>query len=130
VDGDVNWIKNPIGTKFYPAGFDFDSHASGSKYNAALRPLLDFSSGVLILTGGNLLNPITNVVAINGTRATGSNVTFSLNAAKGTFKGAFVNPPGKSKVPFTGVFLQNQDFGSGYFLGTGNSGSVFFGPAN
>jgi hypothetical protein len=28
------------------------------------------------------------------------------------------------------VFLQNQDFGSGYFLGTGNSGSVFFGPAN
>jgi hypothetical protein len=69
-------------------------------------------------------------VSINGPSATGANATFSLSASKGTSKGTLVNPPSKSKIPFNGVFLQNQDFGSGYFLGTSQSGRVYFGPAN
>ena len=131
VEGDLNWIKNPMSSaKFYPGGFDFDTHAIGSIYHSTATPLIDFSSGVLILSGANLPDPVTNVVTVSGNKATGANVTLSLSASKGTFKGTFVNPPGKSKIPFSGVFLQNRDSGFGYFLGTGVSGSVFFGPGN
>ena len=127
LEGDVNWIKNPMPTaKFYPAGFDFDSHAVGSIYNAT-NPLLSFSSGVLVL---NLLGPSTNDITINGNKATGANVTFSLSPSKGTFKGIFTTSPIQSKIPFSGVLLQNQNTGAGYFLEGGRSGSVFIGPAN
>jgi hypothetical protein len=130
VGGDVSWIKHSVPTaKFYPNGFNIMPHATGSTYSSALTPLIDFSTGVLVLSDGNLPGPITNVVTINGTSATGAGVTLSLSAAKGTFKGSFVNP-GNAKIPFNGVFLQNQNFGSGYFLGTSQSGRVFFGPAN
>ena len=131
LEGDVNWIKNPVANaKFYPGGFDFDTHASGSIYLSTATPLIGFNSGVLILSGANLPDAITNIVTVNGTTASGANVTLSLSAAKGTFKGTFANPSGPSKIPFNGVFLQNQNFGSGYFLGAGQSGKVFFGPVN
>jgi hypothetical protein len=130
VEGDLNWIKNPVAkAKFYPGGFDFDTHAIGSKFHAT-NPFLDFSSGVLILSGANLPAPITNLVTVSGITVTGPNLSLRFSAVKGTFKGSFVNPPGNAKIPLNGVLLQNQDFGSGYFLGAGQSGSVFFGPAN
>src|SRR6185312_9959617 len=45
VAGDVNWIKNAIATaRFFPAGFNFDPHAFGSKFHATF-PVFDFSSG-------------------------------------------------------------------------------------
>jgi hypothetical protein len=132
VGGDVNWIKAAIPTaKFYPNGFDFHTHATGSIYNSASAPLINFSSGMVILTGGNLPNAITNFVTINGTSATGANSTsLNLSASKGTFKGSVANPFAKGKISFSGTFLQNQNFGSGFFLGTSESGRVFFGPAN
>jgi len=129
VDGNVNWIKNPTKAKFYPAGFAFDTYAVGSQFHAA-NPLLDFSSRMLILSGANLPDPLTNLVTLSGTTVTGPNVSLNLNAAKGTFKGSFVNPPAKGKIPLNGVLLQNQDSASGYFLGAGQSGTVFLGPAN
>ncbi|HWD91106.1 MAG TPA: S8 family serine peptidase [Verrucomicrobiae bacterium] len=129
--GDIDWIKNAIpGAKFYPNGFNFDFHALGSIYNPGAAPLIGFENGVVILTGGNLPNAITNNVTVAGTSATGANgLTLKLSSATGTFKGSFANPPGKP-ISFSGAFLQNQNFGSGYFLGTDQSGKVFFGPAN
>jgi hypothetical protein len=40
-----------------------------------------------------------------------------------------VNPVTQLTIPFSGVILQKQNFGSGYFPGTNQSGKVFFGPA-
>jgi hypothetical protein len=57
-------------------------------------------------------------------------LSLKLTPAKGTFKGSSAIPPGKGKISFSGVFLRNQNFGSGYFLQNGQSGRVFFGPAN
>jgi hypothetical protein len=132
VGGDVSWIKAAMPTaKFYPSGFDFDTHATGSSYNSAAVPLINFTSGVVILTGGNLSDGITSGVTVNGISVTSTNkLTLKLSAAKGTFKGTVANPPGKAVIPFSGVYLQNQNFGSGYFLGTNQSGRVFFGPGN
>ncbi len=129
VSGDVSWIKNPIANaKFYRNGFDYDATAIGSVYQSAA---FNFNPGLLMLTGGNLADSITNILNVNGTSASGGNTSLSLSAAKGTFKGSFANPPAKGKTSFNGVFLQNQNVGSGYFLGgAGQSGKVFFGPAN
>ena len=127
----MNWIKNAsAAAKVYPNGFNFDSSAIGSLYNPALTPPLNFNPGLLILSGANLGGSITNVLTVNGTSAAGATASLVLSAAKGTFKGSFVIPPSKTKIPFTGVFLQNVNTASGYFVSGGLSGKVFFGPAN
>ncbi len=126
VGGDVNWIK-PAGTaKFYPGGFNITPHATGSVFNSSTP--IGFSSGVIILSGGDLPNGITNVVTVTGTSITGPN-KLSVKLSKGILKGSVPNPPGKP-IPVDGVFLQSQGFGSGYFLGTDQSSRFFFGPAN
>lgn len=130
VSGDVSWIKNSIASaKVYRNGFNYGATAIGSLYDPVATSF-NFNPGVLILTGGNLANDITNIMTVNGNAASGGNASLNLSAAKGTFKGSFPNPSGKGKVPFNGVFLQNQNVGSGYFLNSGQSGKVFFGPAN
>jgi len=129
--GDVSWFKPGQNAKLYPAGFDFNTHATGSIYNPAATPPIDFSSGVVILSGGNLANPITTGVSVSGTSVSSTNgLSLKISAVKGTLKGSFANPAGKGTIPFNGVFLQNQDFGSGYFPGTNQSGRIYFDPAN
>lgn len=132
LSGDVSWIKGAMPTaKFYSSGFDFDTQATGSIYNSKAVPLIDFTSGVVILTGGNLSSAITSGLTVNGAAVTGTNkLSFKLSASKGSFNGSVPNPPNKTGIPFSGVFLQNQNFGSGYFLGTNQSGRVFFGQPN
>jgi hypothetical protein len=83
------------------------------------------------LSDGNLPASIVNGVTASGATVTSTNkVTLKLSAGQGTFKGTVPNPPGKKPISFNGVLLQNQNFGSGYFLGTNQSGRIFFGPPN
>jgi hypothetical protein len=128
--GDVSWIKAAMpAAKFYPNGFDFGTPATGSSYNPAAVPLIGFNAGVVVLTGGNLSSDITSGVSVNGSTVTSTNkLSLKLSASKGTFKGSIANPSGKAGISFSGVYLQNQNFGSGYFLGTNQSGRAFFGP--
>lgn len=128
ISGDVNWLKAAVpSSKFYPNGFNFTVDAVGSFYNLTS---LGFASGVIILTDGNLSAPLTNIVTVSGLSAkNASKATLKLSAS-GTFKGSVPNPPNKKGISFTGVYLPIQGFGSGYFLGTSQSGRVFFGPAD
>jgi len=132
--GDVNWIKGMIPTAaFYPGGFNFETHASGSFLNPAANPLLGFTDGMVVLTGGNLLENITNNVSVSGATVmnlSSNKLSLKLSASKGTFKGSIVDPASGASIPLNGVLLQKQGFGSGYFLGAGESGRIFFGPAN
>jgi hypothetical protein len=132
VVGDVSWIKAAVpSAKFYPNGFDLDLQSIGSIYNPAAAPLIGFTSGVITLTGGNLASDITENVSVTGASVIATNkLSLKLSASKGTFKGSTPNPPAKASISFNGVFLQNQNFGSGYFLGTNQSGRIFFGPAD
>ncbi|HEY2083578.1 MAG TPA: S8 family serine peptidase [Verrucomicrobiae bacterium] len=129
VAGDVSWIKNPISAKFYPNGFNYGLSAIGSIYNPAMP--LSFANGVVILTGGNLASDLVSDVTVSGFGATGANnLSLKLNARNGIFRGSVANPSNNATISFSGVFLQNLNFGSGYFLGTNQSGRVFFGPPN
>jgi hypothetical protein len=131
VGGQVDWIK-PQNGKLYPNGFDFGTMATGSIYNSAASPLIGFGSGMLVFSGGNLANAFTNNVTVNSStvmNSTSTNkLTMKVNASKGTFTGSVVNPFTGVSMPFNGVYLQNENFGSGDSLGTDQSSHVFFGP--
>lgn len=130
VGGTVNWAKAVPGAKFYPNGFSYDTHATGSIYRSSASPF-GFNSGIVLLTGGNLAGPLDFGITVSGATVTSTNgLSLKFSAAKGTFKGSAPNPPNKTGIIFNGVFLQNQDFGSGYFLGTSQSGRVYFGPGS
>lgn len=129
--GDVSWIKSAIATaKFYPAGFDYGTIAIGSAFVPTTSVLPDFANGRLILTGGNLAG-VTNIINLTAGKVTNlssNKLSLSISATTGQFKGSVLNPATGKSIPFSGVVLQNQDYGSGYFLGTNQSGRVSFGP--
>ena len=133
--GDVDWIKSSSipGARIYPGGFDFTTTVMGSAYSSTASPLIGFNNGVVTLSGGNLPNNITNNVSVNGSsivNTSGNKLTMKLNASSGVISGSVVNPLTGSSSSFNGVFLQNQDVGMGFSLGTNESSLFFFGPAD
>ncbi len=135
--GTVSWIKPPISTaKYYPAAFDIETNVMGSVYQppaTSTSPALDFTNGVVVLTGGNLAGGITNNVTIQPKNKVAdasltNKLTLVLTTSQGMFKGTVLNPATKKAIAFSGALLQNQGWGSGYFLGTNQSGRVCFGP--
>ncbi|HLX68813.1 MAG TPA: hypothetical protein VKV04_04215, partial [Verrucomicrobiae bacterium] len=132
VGGQVDWIKPQIdNAKFYPGGFNFETMVAGSAYDAGASPLIAFANGTLVFSGGNLANPFTNNVSVSGSTIKNSSstnkLTMKFSASKGTFTGSVVNPFTGVSMPFNCVYLQNEGFGAGDFLGTDQSGGVFFG---
>lgn len=132
VGGDYNWIKLPSFARFYPDGFNFTTNAYGSRFNAAMMPLTGFSEVLVELTGGNLPGSIGRDVLLssqNKITVLGTNkVSLTFNKSVGSFKGSVPHPVSGKAVKFTGVVLQKQGFGSGYFLGTNQSGRVLIRP--
>jgi hypothetical protein len=56
-------------------------------------------------------------------------LTMKLTLPTGRFQGSAQNPASGKTFPFSGVVLQKQNGGAGYFLGTNQGGAVLFGPA-
>jgi hypothetical protein len=130
IQGTVSWIKNLTSAKHYPGGFATAVGVVASEYAFTNRvPVLSAGTNELLLTDGDLGEPLTNwVVLATNDKVTSSNRTsVGISAASGLFKGSALPPFGKA-IPFTGVILQKQGFASGFFLGTNESGRVYFGP--
>lgn len=136
VSGLLLWTK-PAGVAgtLYPTGFVNEVTTIGSRYIAPASGIraLNFSNSVVRLEGGNLAAPLTQDVSLNGFNkvtllSAGTNkLAITLSTSSGLISGSFVNPQTLKKSVIKGVLLQKQNFGSGYFLGTNQSGSVFFG---
>ena len=94
--------------------------------------MLDFSNGYLSFSGGNLEDGITNDLAISANNRvlnlSPNKLGLTLTPSSGTFRGTVVSPDGGRPIPFSGVILQNQGAGSGYFLLSGQSGRVDLRP--
>ncbi len=86
----------------------------------------------MVLAGGNLATGITNTLVLGANNkivsADGSKLTFTLTASQGLFSGSVVNPATAKPIAFKGVILQKQSIGSGFFLGTNQSGQVLWSP--
>ena len=131
LSGLVCWIKPPQPTaKFYPAGFTNETVAVGSRYAFTMgAPILNFNRGQLLFENGNLADIFTSpIIFETQSRATGENTSLSIWTSSGVFIGSLLHPTTGAKVSFTGVILQKQNSGYGYFLGTDQSGRVFLGP--
>jgi hypothetical protein len=135
ITGNVDWFKlSAAGGKLYPAGFTNGTEAVGSSYHFTNGvPVLDFTNGVVWLANGNLANSFTNQVTLDSaskvTNDSTNALTLTITTSTGLFKGSVVNPAtGGKPIAINGVLLQKQNFGGGFFLGTNQTGRVFFGP--
>jgi hypothetical protein len=134
LSGTLVWSKLPMANnKSYPAGFDFAPILQGSRFTpgSAKAPVLDFSAGVLILTGGAIPEGLTNYFTVGrNERLIGSNrLALNFSAASGLFTGTAPNPlAGHVALSFSGLFLSKENYGCGYFIESNLSGAVYFGP--
>lgn len=137
IRGTMTWIRpQQPRTRFYPAGFTNNVLAVGSRYarpSSGTRALeMDMGAGMIRFEGGNLAQTFANRINLTtlnkAVNQSSNRLTCTISLSQGAFSGA-VTPPGqRSRLTFRGVLLQNQNFGSGYFLGTNQSGRVYFGP--
>jgi len=133
LSGNLNWFKEPIANvRSYPSGFDITPALEGSRFTPGtiLAPVLDFTSGILVLSGGNLSTGVTNYISVGAyERLTGTNrLVMSITPSTGLFRGNAPNPLGGLPLIFDGVFLSKENYGAGYFLDSYLSGEVYFGP--
>ncbi|MBI3849377.1 MAG: peptidylprolyl isomerase [Verrucomicrobia bacterium] len=132
LNGESHWIKTSAAvTSLYPAGFTNLPMIQGSLYTVPVGArVLNFTDGLVVLSGGNLTQSWTNTVTLgadNKVLNTSSNtLTLSIALTSGAFKGSFVEPGTGRKVSFIGALQQKQNAGFGYFLGTTESGEVRF----
>ncbi|HEX4265249.1 MAG TPA: Ig-like domain-containing protein [Verrucomicrobiae bacterium] len=135
ITGRVDWFKlSQASAKFYPAGFtnETDNTAGSSYVFTKGTPVLNFpGGGPFTLSNGNLANSFTSQIALDSASkvtSTNSTLKMTITTTSGLFKGSIANPEGGKAITFNGVVLQKQNFGGGFFLGTSQSGRVFFGP--
>ena len=130
IDGTVNWIKLPQSSvQFYRGGFTNETGVIASRYVFTNHvPVLNFSTGQVWFANGNLAASFTNQVVLGtNNKVTSTNkLSLSIATGSGLFTGR-VTPPGGKAIAIGGVVLQKQEFGGGYFLGTNQSGRVYFG---
>jgi len=60
--------------------------------------------------------------------STNSSLKMTVSTSSGSFKGSVIDPASGKSISFTGVVLQKQNFGGGFFTGTNQIGRVFLGP--
>lgn len=141
-NGPLSWIK-PSGLplslkKYYGMGFTNDTSINGSYYLPPVgltNRVLNFTNGIVSLQNGNLTQPITNSVVlqpnnkvVNQTNISPNKLLLTIVPSSGLFSGTVVVPGTNKIIAFKGVLQQTQNFGAGFFLGTNQSGRVFFGP--
>lgn len=132
--GILSWFKPASKDKIYPA-FDLNgslqAFLSSYTYHKGSN-ILEWSRGMMVLEDGNLSLPLTNLVALSNSIATGTNKGMSLtfSSANGLFSGKVPRPAnGKaSSIAIHGGVLQNQNAGFGSFLGSNQTGSVLLLP--
>jgi hypothetical protein len=120
---------------FHPEGFTNEVRALASRYTPPAKGVstLGVSNCVVVLEGGNLAGPATNELflsALNKITVISTNtnkLALTVSTSSGLLNGSFVHPRTLKKSPVKGVVLQKQNLGGGFFLGTNESGSAFFG---
>ena len=136
IAGLVLWTQpQGVAGAICPSGFTNGVEVLGSSFvpPPAGSPLLDCTNAVLVLEGGNLESAITADVRFDSknriviTSQNTNKLALTFLASTGIFRGSFAHPQTARQTKLTGVVLSKQNYGAGFFLGTGQSGSVFLG---
>jgi hypothetical protein len=114
--GRLTWTKPPTPQdKYYPDGFSTTVKAFGSQYSPGTTAKATEEEMSGLVRGGNLEEATLSA----------NSLKMSLSTPTGLINGNFVNPQTGKSTPFKGAFLPKQNWRSGYFLGTSESGSVY-----
>ncbi len=132
LSGLVDWFKlGQPDVRYYPAGFTNQTTIIGSRYIPpadSTNRVLDLTTGVVILTGGNLSQSWTNDIVLSAnnrvSNASPNTLSVTLSLGTGLFKGRFFDTGVVRTVSFSGALLQKSTNGFGFFLGTNQSGRV------
>ncbi len=132
IGGTVDWFKRSGLTGLYPTGFTLTNEAVGSSYMFTSGvPVLNFSTGILQVSNGNLSNTFIEGIALDSASkvtSTNASVKMTITTSTGLFKGSVADPVSGRTISFNGVVLQKQNYGGGFFTGTNQTGRVFIGP--
>jgi hypothetical protein len=135
LSGAVSWIKLAQAKgKLYPGGFTNESGTIGSSYRFTNNlPVFNWTTGQVALVSSRLLSQnLTNRITLSPTNHiwTGEgNLKFKITTPAASFSGRDISPTNEKPISFSGVVLQKQNTGLGYFLGTHEAGIVVVGPA-
>jgi hypothetical protein len=139
IAGQLGWFKpeNPK-DRFYPEGIARTLSVIASRYRppADEQSITDITRGVLALKQGNLPRVVGFLVDIQPPDKVkfdpelDPKFALRLQEHSGLFNGAFTHLATGKSASFHGVLLQKLNWGSGFFLGTNESGMVFLGPDN
>jgi len=126
-DSILTWINESGATTLYPNGFTNQAVPVASSYDTTMGDILPFSSGTVILSGGNLTTPITNSVAISSDVITAdpsatNHLSLHINTTTGEILGSFVTGSHQTNY-IDSAILQNANSARGYFLGNTEGGS-------
>jgi hypothetical protein len=120
---------------FYPLGFTNLVGVTGARYTApagSTNRCVALTNGIVVFEDGNLAGPFTNAVTLTETNrvinGSSNYLTLSLSISNGLFSGRVKVPGTTLTNSFKGALRQDRDSGSGYFLGTNQSGRVYLGP--
>jgi hypothetical protein len=121
------------------AGIATNITVFGSRYNPPARgaTILSVSNhpgnAQIVLTGGNLAQSVTNAVTLTGQkvrvlRGDTRKLSVHIDRTTGAFRGRFLHPASRHAVRFQGMLVPGANFGAGWFLDNGVSGSVLLEP--
>jgi photosystem II stability/assembly factor-like uncharacterized protein len=134
LSGPVTWIAPSDATlKIDPTGFTNQLQAAGSSYQFIPGvPVLNMTNGQVSFLYANLPQNFTNQIRLTNNSAvvnlSSNKLACKIVTSSGQFSGSATIPGTKQTVSFAGVILQKLNLGTGYFLGTNQSGRVSFGP--
>jgi hypothetical protein len=127
--GSITWVK-PVQllTKYYPAGFTNQMQAFVSTYQSGY-PALGYNVGNAIFQSANPSYCITNGFSVDSSsKIRGTNKLNLTIGPSGSFRGSVMNALTGKMIPLSGVVLQEQHFGCGFFLDGDQSVNVYLGP--
>lgn len=128
--GIVNWRQDPKKAKLYPDGFTLECNVVGSSYDFRVgATALNLTNDIIVLENGSLSQSITNELLLHKNNTiTGTNgVDLRVVATSGLLSGTMTDPVG-NKISIRGILFQKQNFASGFFFSTNQSGTIYIGP--
>ena len=130
--GWLNWIR-PIqpSVPLYKPGFTVLTEAIGSQYvkpNTGTR-VLNFTTGIVTLSDGNLAESFTNQIQLNANNKvvnlSNNGLSLAISIGNGLMAGKAQDPATGKYQNFKGVVLQKLNVGGGFFLNQLQSGEIY-----
>ena len=116
----LTWFNAAGATGLYPSGFTLGTVPTAAPYDPTLPNLLNFGAGTVVLSGGSLTTPITNLVTANNNVITvdssaADGLSLNINPNSGELQGTFISPDNHTNY-IESLILQDAGFAPGYFI--------------